>query len=130
MPGVADHNVYCNVNCNGWKEKICLESILVRMNTFIDSAKRLPQCKDLYESIQSSNRPPNPFHLHVGIVSVYIKARQIQVGLCWQSFDQITRLHCLLGPEKHLIDLSTEAPQPQPVPLGLWVRYPEEGLMG
>lgn len=35
MPGVADHNVYRNVNCNVWKEKICLESILVRMYTFI-----------------------------------------------------------------------------------------------
>ena len=129
MPGSADHNVYCNVNCNGWKEKRCLESILVRMHTFIDSSERLTQCTDIYESIQSSKRPPNLFHLHFTIVSMYIKDRQIQVGLFWQPLDQITHLHCLPRPENYLIGLSTEAPQPQPVPLGLWARYLEEGLL-
>ena len=58
---------------------------------------------------------------------MHIKARQTHVGLFWQPLDQITHLRC---PENRLIGLSTEAPQPQPVPLGLWARYPEEALLG
>ena len=81
MPGFADHNVYCNVNCNGWKEEICFESILVRLHTFIDFSERLTQYTDIYESIQSSECPPNFFHLHFDIVFMYIKASQTHVGL-------------------------------------------------
>ena len=130
MPGSADHNVYCNVNCNGWEEKRCLESILARMHTFIDSSERLTKCTDTYDSIQSSERAPNLFHIHFAIVCMYIKERQTQVGLFWQPLDQITNLYCLPGPGSHLIGLSTELPQPQPVPLGLWARCLEKVLLG
>ena len=73
MPGSADHNVYCDFNCKGCEEKRCLESVLARMHIFIDSSERLTQRTDIYDSIQSSERAPNLFHIHFAIVSIVHK---------------------------------------------------------
>ncbi len=67
-------------------------------------------------------------YLRFAMVCMYMNDREVKVRLTSQIVDEIFPLHCCRGHHR-IIDLSIEAPQPQPVPLGLSVRYLEVALL-